>query len=210
MDLSLLLQDEFEKRRRKNPRYSLRAFANSLNIDAGSLARVMSGQRVVKDATARQLMTGLQIPNEHQILVLSHLEASRRKKKEQDEMSFLATSSIEEAVDKLNIYILISLESGPFCQKENFPQLAQLLNISIEELQKRLLELERLGLLSATDTHMVCASSSISNMTLPLNPEDLPRVRDILKNARKRINVLTSRSKGDKVLFNICTAAFPV
>ncbi|WP_374027452.1 hypothetical protein ACES2J_12915 [Bdellovibrio bacteriovorus] len=117
MDLSLLLQDEFEKRRRKNPRYSLRAFANSLNIDAGSLARVMSGQRVVKDATARQLMTGLQIPNEHQILVLSHLEASRRKKKEQDEMSFLATSSIEEAVDKLNIYILISLESGPFCQK---------------------------------------------------------------------------------------------
>ncbi|WP_374027453.1 hypothetical protein ACES2J_12920 [Bdellovibrio bacteriovorus] len=64
--------------------------------------------------------------------------------------------------------------------------------------------------MSATDTHMVCASSSISNMTLPLNPEDLPRVRDILKNARKRINVLTSRSKGDKVLFNICTAAFPV
>ncbi|MFV8258911.1 hypothetical protein ACNQKP_13975 [Bdellovibrio bacteriovorus] len=210
MDLSQLLQDEFEKRRRKNPRYSLRAFANSLNIDAGSLARVMSGQRVVKDATARQLMTGLQIPNEHQIVVLSHLEASRRKKKEQDEMSFLATSSIEEAVDKLNIYILISLESGPFCQKENFPKLAQLLNISIEELQKRLLELERLGLLSATDTHMVCASSSISNMTLPLNPEDLPRVRDILKNARKRINVLTSRSKGDKVLYNICTVAFPV
>lgn len=59
MSVATFLQDEFERRRARNARYSLRAFARALDIDHATLSQMMRGQRQISDRTlekfARQL-----------------------------------------------------------------------------------------------------------------------------------------------------------
>src|SRR4051812_19686100 len=46
-DFRSFLQEEFSARARRNPRYSLRAFAKSLDIDPSELSKVMRGARTI-------------------------------------------------------------------------------------------------------------------------------------------------------------------
>jgi uncharacterized protein (TIGR02147 family) len=45
MNYRSLLQEQFELRRKTNPRYSIRAFAQFLDIDSGTLSAVLKGKR---------------------------------------------------------------------------------------------------------------------------------------------------------------------
>lgn len=54
-DFRLLLQEELVGRAKKNPSYSLRAFARSLEIQSGFLSKILKGQRRVTPATVRRL-----------------------------------------------------------------------------------------------------------------------------------------------------------
>ena len=50
-NLRVLLKAEFNKRRRHNPRYSLRAFAASLRISDSSLSKIMRSLRNPSNGT---------------------------------------------------------------------------------------------------------------------------------------------------------------
>lgn len=54
-DLASWLDQELLVRREKNPNYSLRAFANFLQIDASSLSKYISGKRNPSDKTIEYL-----------------------------------------------------------------------------------------------------------------------------------------------------------
>ncbi len=47
------LQDELERRRERNPRYSLRAFARDLGIDNSRLSKMLQGERPIGDRMLR-------------------------------------------------------------------------------------------------------------------------------------------------------------
>lgn len=49
------LKEEYQKRRRKNPKYSLRAFAKYLQISPSHLSHILSGKRTVKAPVAIRL-----------------------------------------------------------------------------------------------------------------------------------------------------------
>lgn len=49
---ALKIQNEFERRKQKNPRYSLRAFARALDLNPGTLSSVLSGQRSLPEHQA--------------------------------------------------------------------------------------------------------------------------------------------------------------
>ncbi|HEY0614378.1 MAG TPA: helix-turn-helix domain-containing protein [Candidatus Elarobacter sp.] len=51
-----MLREEFERRRRSNPRFSLRAFALVLGIDSASLSQVLRGRRAVSPRAAAALI----------------------------------------------------------------------------------------------------------------------------------------------------------
>jgi len=55
MDLRALLSTEFERRHRRNPRYSLRAFALSLGLHHTSLLRLLRQGKRLTPATAQRL-----------------------------------------------------------------------------------------------------------------------------------------------------------
>jgi hypothetical protein len=51
MDLIDVLQEEFEKRRAKNSRYSLRAFAQNIGVQSATLSAVLKRKRALPAAT---------------------------------------------------------------------------------------------------------------------------------------------------------------
>ncbi len=59
------LREELERRRARNRRYSLRAFARDLAIDHTRLSRILRGQRITKAALAR-----LAVPREVAVATL--------------------------------------------------------------------------------------------------------------------------------------------
>ena len=54
MDLKQSLRAEFAQRRRRSPRYSLRAFARDLGTDHSTLSQLLRGRRVLSPRLVRQ------------------------------------------------------------------------------------------------------------------------------------------------------------
>lgn len=52
MSFAVYLQDEFDRRRARNRRYSIRAFAQALGTDHSSLSQILHGKRRLSDAAA--------------------------------------------------------------------------------------------------------------------------------------------------------------
>jgi hypothetical protein len=55
MDLRALLREEFDRRRSRNPRYSLRAFARQLGTHHSTLSRLLVGGRRLTSERVRSL-----------------------------------------------------------------------------------------------------------------------------------------------------------
>jgi transcriptional regulator with XRE-family HTH domain len=53
------LQTELDRRRARNPRYSLRAFAQQLGVDHSTLSQWMRGRRTLSRASERRLRAAL-------------------------------------------------------------------------------------------------------------------------------------------------------
>jgi uncharacterized protein (TIGR02147 family) len=68
----LWLSEHLETRRKRNPSYSLRAFARSLNIPAASLSQIMRGKRPLTLKTALRLAESFELsPTERQAFLSS-------------------------------------------------------------------------------------------------------------------------------------------
>ena len=56
-----VLEDELRRRTRRNPRYSIRAFARALAVDHSSLAQMLRGKRRMTPRTIRRLGAALRL-----------------------------------------------------------------------------------------------------------------------------------------------------
>jgi transcriptional regulator with XRE-family HTH domain len=57
-----VLQREFDQRRARNPRYSLRAFARALRVDHSALSQILRGRRRLTPRVIRRLGARLEVP----------------------------------------------------------------------------------------------------------------------------------------------------
>jgi transcriptional regulator with XRE-family HTH domain len=55
------LEHEFERRRMRNPRYSLRAFARALAVDHSSLSQFLNGKRRLTPRSIRQIGAAMRL-----------------------------------------------------------------------------------------------------------------------------------------------------
>ena len=53
------LLHEFRERKRRNPKYSLRAFARTLQIDSATLSKILKGSRTLTYANSEKLLSAL-------------------------------------------------------------------------------------------------------------------------------------------------------
>jgi transcriptional regulator with XRE-family HTH domain len=107
MDLRACLRDEFERRRTRNSRYSLRAFARRLGVHHTTIARILGGRhrltaRRIAALGARLGLSAREIGaahlHEHQRLVASLVESADFRA----DSRWLATRS-GLAVDAVNV-----------------------------------------------------------------------------------------------------------
>jgi uncharacterized protein (TIGR02147 family) len=73
----LYLQSELTRRCRKNPRYSLRAFAGHLGMDPGAFSRILSGKRPLSPKLARRLADSLSLAPDDQLKFLNSVAQDR-------------------------------------------------------------------------------------------------------------------------------------
>jgi len=80
MDMRSLLQLEFDRRRTKNPRYSLRAFAYALGTHHSTLSQMLRARRRLTARTIRRFgqRLGLSAPEIRAACVAEHCAAIRR------------------------------------------------------------------------------------------------------------------------------------
>jgi uncharacterized protein (TIGR02147 family) len=72
------LQDELARRQRRNPRHGLRAFAKSLEMDAGSLSRVLAGSRPLSLKAASRVLSHLRLTPRRRALFLESIFDEKR------------------------------------------------------------------------------------------------------------------------------------
>lgn len=84
-----LLEKTFAERCRKNPQYSLRAFARALDMDPSTLSAILRRKRTLTPKTARRLVEKLDIasPAHAQTLLLSVIEPIGASVPEYDEFA---------------------------------------------------------------------------------------------------------------------------
>lgn len=69
MSFREVLQEELIRRRARNPRYSLRAFARALALDHSSLSQLLRGRRRVTTRAIRRIGAILRLPNGAKVLM---------------------------------------------------------------------------------------------------------------------------------------------
>ena len=219
----LLLQNTLVERIRKNPRYSLRAFAKSLEMNQGTLSQILNGTRKLTLQTRQKIAERLG-------LVEERFDFGRSVDVDQTEYRQIA-------VDQLN---MISnwhhdalLELLKIKHLSNQPRkMAQSLGISVVEVNAALDRLERLGLIekkagrwishaqdstlanlgAAESTHaqkslqkqllekalvaiddVPKAQRNNSSLTVAIDQKDLPKAQALIKEFRRNLNRLLKK-----------------
>ncbi len=84
------LKLEFERLKKKNPRYSLRAFAKTLDIPSGRLSEYLSNKRQITASVGEQIATKLKFDEDLKTsfinCIKAHLEAKKDLQKELSEI----------------------------------------------------------------------------------------------------------------------------
>ena len=76
-----ILSEELERRIEKNPAYSLRAFAKSLEVDVGTLSRTLSSKQDLALATAKKVSTKLELGEyDRELFLRSVMDATRDRR----------------------------------------------------------------------------------------------------------------------------------
>lgn len=141
-EFHLFLQNEFLNRVRKNPRYSIRAFAKSLKINHSTLSQILRGKRPVTIATAIRLAPLLGLgPVE--------IEPFLKKIRSEDLMSSdytqLSLDTFQVISDWYHYAIFELLTVRDF--QPNYKWIAKKLDIKVLEAQSAVERLVRVGLI---------------------------------------------------------------
>ena len=148
-DFRLYLQNEFISRCKNNSRYSLRAFARSLEIDSSSLSRLLNGKRMISKTMHVDLGEKLGLAP-HEIKNFESFNNSKRKKID-DSLSGLnhyqhMTLDTFEIISDWYHYAILELTKLKHFKGD--PRwIAQTLNLSISAVHIAIERLERTGLL---------------------------------------------------------------
>lgn len=97
------LKDELARRCEKNPSYSLRAFAKALDVDAGTLSKILSGQQTLSFKMAQRFIPKLELDPAEETQFYQSLSDDRGTRSLKYANSHKALGEREYKGDGLNI-----------------------------------------------------------------------------------------------------------
>jgi transcriptional regulator with XRE-family HTH domain len=141
------LQCRFEEARRKNPAYSLRAFALKLGTAAGPLSQILKGKRRVSEQKANLILDRLEIPLADRTQVMARLSAPRESLPDTSGQ-LLAEDQFKLISDWFHYAILSLLHVKDFKNRPSW--IAGRLGISENQVQDAIARMKRLGMIEET------------------------------------------------------------
>lgn len=162
-DLRLLLQEALTERCERNPKYSLRAFAQSLAISPAALSAILNNKRPISSKMHYRLGLKLGLSLEELNLIPQRAHGNRHKTFEKSEQ--VSPQPQQIAVDTFNVisephhYALMELvRTHDF--KNNHRWMAQRLGITTSEVNFAIQRLVRVGLLHRDEQDNLIDSTS--------------------------------------------------
>lgn len=150
------IKSEFEARSKKNPAYSLRAFAQSLDIDSSTLSSLLSGKRTLTQKTALKILNKFDISN---IERKELLFASLKNKSKTENLRFIEDAELEMISNWEHFAILALVETAHF--QSNIKYISTQLNIPSATVILALDRLMSLGLIKKIKNKIVVCHNSI-------------------------------------------------
>lgn len=151
MDIHGFLLEEFEKRKLKNPRTSLRSFARLLEIDPTTLGRILKGQGIPSASSILRFADRLKLTEEENLLLHEAFQKSKRNQKKSREENGLSTLEPDFFNNEFQWFFPLLLELVTAQNDVQPSTLAQALNLTIETIEKSLVLLEQHGLLQKNE-----------------------------------------------------------
>lgn len=170
-----ILQREFEKKKEKNPRYSLRVFARHLDIDHSTLSQIFSRKRGISEKLATKIVGNLTLTHHEKQKFLTSVDTcfARAKKKKAAAAEKLSqitkfSNSVVIHHDPLNtinhwrhvaIYELVSTKRATTVN-----QLVEILKLSVEQASTIVKQLCDLKILENTNGTLAATASSVQTL----------------------------------------------
>lgn len=239
LDLRSLLQEEFQRRKRRNTHYSLRAFARFLKVDPSLLCKVMTGKRPLTLSVYRQCATALDWPVSDVEAVLGPVT------KRSDRYQVLSLDHFR-LISEWYHYAIFELVKV----RHSHPSpswIAGMLGISKETAKDALSRLERLELIQvrqgkwrrladgATTTNNTFTAPAFrrlqrqvlemaqeamekieiekrdqSSMTFAVNQKDLPKAKKMIKQFRRRLCRELQKTENLDSVYHLGISFYPV
>lgn len=154
----LWLQRQFTDRCKRNPRYSLRAFARALAIDHSSLSQILSGKRVLSKQATQSLCSKLSTtPEELRGFGLIERTGAEEEYFQLDVDSFSAISDWYHAAI-MELTFTKGFKADP-------KWIARKLSITVEEAKVAVERLIRLGLVKSENGSLIKTSRQLTNQS---------------------------------------------
>ena len=160
-DFRVYLQNELTRRLGKNPKYSLRAFAKSLQVDSGSLSQMLSGKRAITRSNTIRIGQRLGLgPHEIERFTSAQEQKKRgRQNNFRDSHQQLTVDTFQTIADWYHYAILNLVEIKGF---ESSPRwISQKLGISQTEANLAIQRLKRLDLIREEDGSYIRTSKQL-------------------------------------------------
>lgn len=142
-----LLRSELLRRSRRNPQYSLRAYAKFLDIDPATLSQLLRGRRACTARTIRRL--GLRLGLEESTIAACEAAASARIRTPRDaslrQLEELLRDTLE-ITEEWHHHALLELASDPRFTPDS-RRVAATLGLTVDQVNVAIQRLARLGLL---------------------------------------------------------------
>lgn len=151
--LNLYLHDTFRKKRNKNSRYSLRAFARDLGLPASQLSEILSGKSVPGSIVSRNIVESLKLGKREKLTIESMITEHRKLQKEYRGARELQEDELVLISEWQHYAIFCMMSLDVF--KSNPDWIAARLGLKKETVTQALSRLQRLGLLKIVNDRFV-------------------------------------------------------
>jgi transcriptional regulator with XRE-family HTH domain len=234
-----LLRRTLVERCRKNPGYSLRAFARSLGVAPSALCHILSGKRPISKAMLVRLGLGMGLsPGEieklkphsvrdtyktladdefamiadwyhYAILELTYVENSRPDPRWVSKMLGITAGEARIALDRLQKMGLLQITEGTW--KDLAPN-GNMSNITAEAMgaARKRLQQQMLELSLQSLEEMSMQERDHSSMTMAVHPEDFELAKQKIKEFRRQMSELFAKNPKKKRVYHLQLSLYPV
>ena len=151
-EFRLYLQEELVRRCKKNPRFSLRAFARTLDVEASALSKILNGKRTLTPKMLHRMCTQLGLgPDEvrnYESGLVSTRRATRTKPDAKRNFQQVTADMFNAIADWYHYAIIELLTVQGF--RPSATWIARALGVSVPEVNFAVERLLRLGMLEIT------------------------------------------------------------